>query len=315
MAKRIVSIGDLVLDLIMTVRLPVFPGEHQEPGTRRVEPGGAGNFTIAARHMGLAVSAAGTVGADGFGDVILEALHAEEVDTTCVVRVPGSTSTVVVVLTDPQSGEHTFIGSYGGGPPVPYPAALDGITARADAIFIQGYTLSEKRIVTMAFRAIEQAQRVPVYLDVGPFMEYVDARDITRIVHRSAVILMTEDEIPLVSGGRQGRDAWAYLLDQGPDLLVIKQGPAGCTVVGRDGMEQVPGFAVPVMDTVGAGDCFDAAFVAARLNGLSLWDSARLANGMGAAAVQRVGAGRSAPTCDDVLALVQASGDRIDFPC
>jgi sugar/nucleoside kinase (ribokinase family) len=121
--------------------------------------------------------------------------------------------------------------------------------------------------------------------------------------------------VPLVSQGRFGHDAYDSLLAQGPRILVIKQGPAGCTVITRDRLERVPGFQVPVVDMVGAGDCFDAAFLAGYLNGLSLWECGRLANAMGAAAVGKRGAGRNMPTCDEVMALLRQVGDRIDFPC
>jgi sugar/nucleoside kinase (ribokinase family) len=86
-------------------------------------------------------------------------------------------------------------------------------------------------------------------------------------------------------------------------------------VITQDRLERVPGFQVSVVDSVGAGDCFDAAFLAGYLNGLSLWECGRLANAMRAAAVGKVGAGRNTPTCDDVMTVLRQAGDRIDFPC
>ncbi len=315
MSKRIISVGDLVLDVVMPVRLPVEPGRHQDVTSRRIEPGGAGNFMIAARHMGLEVAAAGTVGADAFGAQILEMLRAEDVNTTHVVSVPGSTSTLVMVLTDQHSGEHTFVGSYGGGGEVPYPAGLDATIAQVDALFLQGYTLSEKRLVSMAFRAVERALAVgiPIYLDVGPFMAFVTPENVQRILTCASVLLLTEDEIPLVAGELTGEDAYEYLLSQGPRVLVIKQGAQGCTVVNPQGRQRVSGFQVPVVDTVGAGDCFDAAFLAGHLNRLPLWECGRLANAMGATTVQRMGAGRNAPTYAEVIALLKQAGDFIDL--
>ena len=317
MSRRIVSVGDLVLDVILPVRLPVLPGQHQDPGMRRMEPGGAGNVMIAARRMGLEVAAAGTVGADAFGAHILEALRAEGIDTTQVVTMPASTTTLVIVLTDQESGEHTFIGDYGQGPAVPYPPGLDALIAASAALFVQGYTLAERRIVPLALRAIERAAAsgVPLYLDVGPFMAFVVPAHVPWVVERAALVLMTEDEVPLVSGGLAGRAAYERLLAAGPQMLVIKQGAAGCAVITPGSEQRVPGFTVPVVDTVGAGDCFDAAFMAGHLSGLSPWACGRLANAMGAAAVQRMGAGRNAPSCADVLAILEQAGDRIAYRC
>lgn len=315
MTKRIVSVGDLVLDIILPVQLPIQPAHHQDTGTRRVEPGGAGNFIIAARRMGLEVSAVGAVGADPFGGLILDLLHSEGVDTTYVTSLPGSTSSLVVVLTDQQSSEHTFVGTYGDGPEIPYPAGLDQAITHTDALFIQGYTLSEKRMVPLAFRAVERAAaaHVPIYLDVGPFMAFVSPEDRAHIIEQVSVILMTEEEISLAADGRAGSDAVDYLLSHGPRALVVKQGPEGCTVMTRNSQEHVSGFRVSVVDTVGAGDCFDAAFVAGHLNGLSLWECGRLANAMGAATVQRMGAGRNAPAYSDVMEILRQAGEHINL--
>lgn len=317
MAGHVVSVGDLVLDIVLPVRLPVVGGEHQEPASRQVEPGGAANFLFAARHMGLHVSAAGAVGADVFGQLILDTLRAEGINTTHILAMPGSTTTLVIALADVTTGQHTFLGHYGTGEDVPYPTGLDATIAAADLLFVMGYTFAEKRVVPMALRALDRARQVgiPVYLDVGPFMAAVSPELVQHITARADLILMTEDEVGLVSEGRAGDEAYAYLMARGPHTLIVKQGASGCTVMTRDGQTHVPGYPAEVVDTIGAGDCFAAAFVAGRLNGLSLADAARLANAMGAATVQKAGAGRNAPTCAEVLAVLERAGERLDFRC
>ena len=323
MPEHIISVGDLVLDVILPVSLPVYPAQHQAPDLRRIEPGGAGNFMIAAHNMGLNVTAAGTVGTDLFGPAIIEPLRQAGIDTDCVVAVPGSTSTLVIVLTDHDTGEHVFIGHYGEGPEVPYPAGLDARIADAAGLFIGGYTLAEKRLLAMAFRALERAVETdtPIYLDIGPFLTLAPPDRVQWVLEHSAVVLATEDEVPLASAANGGHDGiaedamYAHLLTQGPEILVVKRGAYGCTIHTRDGWQQVPGFPAEVIDTVGPGDCFDAAFIAGLLHGLDLRQCGRLANAMGAAAVGRVGAGTHAPTCADVMAILEQAGERIEFPC
>ncbi|NLX08835.1 MAG: carbohydrate kinase family protein [Chloroflexi bacterium] len=317
MGQQVICIGDLVLDMIVPVGLPVLPAQHQITGRVRLEPGGAGNFMVAARRMGLDVAAVAAVGDDFFGGQIVEMLRQEGIDTRDVSAVPGSTSTVVLALTDLDSGQHVFLGQYGEGPDAPYPDHLDARIGAADAVFVPGYSLTEARIVPLALRALERAVAagVPIYFDVGPFMVHSPAERTAWVVQHSRVLLLTEDEIPLVSAGRQGDAALDHLLALGPETLVIKQGPAGCTVVTREARVPVPGYPAQVVDTVGAGDCFDGAFIAGRLRGLSLIDAARLANAMGAAAVMKTGAGRNAPTCREVLAVLEQNGEKLDFAC
>jgi sugar/nucleoside kinase (ribokinase family) len=316
MAKHVISIGDLVLDIIIPVRFPIRGGEHQIPADRRTEPGGSANFMIAARNLGLEITAAGAVGADVYGELILTALRARGVDVSHISVTPGSMSTIVITLTDRQSGEHVFLGHYGEGPEVPYSEGLDAKIEQADAVFLSGYTLVEKRIVPMVLRAVEHAHelRKPIYMDVGPLLTIADRDRVKWVLERTFMLFLTEEEVPLVTKGLSYQEAYAELLLQGPTFAVVKRGPQGCVIVTRDCWYEVPAFQVEqVVDTVGAGDNFDAAFMAGMLNGLEARASALLANAMGAANTQKVGAGTNSPTRAEVMAILEAAGERIDF--
>jgi ribokinase len=316
MTKRIVSIGDLVLDIIMPVRLPIRGGEHQNLPDRRTEPGGSANFIVAARHLGLAVSAAGAVGDDAYGAQILAPLRERGVDLSSVVVTPGSTSTIVITLTDRQSGEHVFLGHYGEGPEIPYPKELDAKIDQADALFLSGYTLVEKRIVPMTLRAIDYAHKrdKPITMDVGPLFKLADELHVKWVLKHVYLLFLTADEASLVT--KHDERAYADLLLEGPKFAVVKAGAQGCMIVTRDGWFQVPAFKMDhVVDTVGAGDTFDAAFVAGLINGLEMRECALLANAMGAASTQKVGAGTNAPTCAEVMAVLEKAGEKINFTC
>ena len=91
-------------------------------------------------------------------------------------------------------------------------------------------------------------------------------------------------------------------------VVVVKRGGHGCTVFAPGERIDAPGLPVQVIDTVGAGDCFDAAFIYGRCVGMGIAQAAALANGMGAACVQKVAAGRNAPTRDEVAAVLRAHG-------
>ena len=318
MAKHIVSIGDLVLDIIMPARFPIRSGEHQNLTSRGIEPGGSANFMIAARNLGLDVSAAGTVGDDVYGTQILAPLRAHGVDVTNVVVSPGSTSTLVITLTDTQNGEHVFLGNLGEGPDIPYPAGLDATIERADALFLSGYTLVEKRIVALTLRAVDYAQRLgkPIYMDVGPLFKLADEEHVKWVLKHVHLLLLTADEASLVTDETHYEQAYADLLLEGPTYAIVKMGPQGCLIVTRDWWFQVPAFPVDhVVDTVGAGDTFDAAFMAGLLNGLEMRACALLANAMGAASTMKVGAGTNAPTCAEVMAVLDKAGEKVDFTC
>jgi sugar/nucleoside kinase (ribokinase family) len=313
--KHIVSVGDLVVDLIFPVSLPIMAGEHQDVGGNKVEPGGACNIMIAAARIGAQVSAIGAVGTDPFGTSLLQMLRDEGIDVRGVDAPPDNKTTTVLVLSDVTTHQHTFIGHYEGGSDAPYSQIVDEIVLSADALLIQGYSLYEQRVAGMVAQAMERAKaaNIPVYFDAGPTLHIVSPDRIDWAVGNTDVVLMTEDEIAGVSGGRRGEAAFRYLLGRGVSMLVVKQGERGCTVIQQGYSEQFEGFQVPVVDTVGAGDSFDAGFITAQLSGHSIPESAAMANAMGAASVQKLGAGRSVPTCKDVNTILKPTG--LQFSC
>ena len=73
--KRLVTVGDLVLDLVVDARLPLHPDQHQTAKRLQFEAGGACTTILAARRMGLDVAALGTVGDDLQGRMLLDILR------------------------------------------------------------------------------------------------------------------------------------------------------------------------------------------------------------------------------------------------
>jgi ribokinase len=61
-----------------------------------------------------------------------------------------------------------------------------------------------------------------------------------------------------------------------------------------------PAFKVQVVDTVGAGDCFNGAFAVALLEGKDPWAAARFASAAAAISVTRKGAQASMPSRNEV---------------
>ncbi|MEZ4666342.1 MAG: carbohydrate kinase family protein [Anaerolineae bacterium] len=310
MTMHVVSLGDLVVDLIAPIKLPVMPFDHQESGGAVPEPGGSGNFMILGARLGMQVSSIGTVGDDLFGRFLCDNLSSEGVNIAGIVRVPDANSTLVLDLIDRESGQHVFIGSSSKAAPVEYTPLMNEIIGSAGAVFLQGYTLLEKANTIITPKAIDAAKQrgIPVYFDVGPTVRHTAIEELDKVIQQTDVVMMTEDEVPLAAHGQSGKSAYEWLLSQGPHTLVVKQGKRGCTIVQSDGHQAVPGFAVPVVDTVGAGDCFDAAFIYARLAGQGWVDTARFANAIGAASVQKLGAGRNVPTCEEMNAVFQQNG-------
>ena len=316
--KYLVTVGDLVVDIVLDAVLPLHANQHQTATRLRFEAGGACTTILAARKMGLDVAALGTVGDDLQGRMLLEILDDAAVDTSALLIPPGSTTTTVLALTDAARGEHVFLGHYGEGADIEFTDAAEKRLGASDAVFIPGYTLAEARLSPLVAGVCDwlAKQDGRLYFDVGPFARHLSPAQIDQILSLCHVLLLTEDEIPYVTEGALGVTACQRLCRRyAPLTIALKLGAAGCRLISRDLDLVCPGFAVDVVDTVGAGDAFAGAYIWADLNGYSPRACGAIANAMGAASVANAGAGASVPSSADVQSLLDRENTGINLSC
>ena len=115
------------------------------------------------------------------------------------------------------------------------------------------------------------------------------------------VLLPNRAEAVALGGDDDPRVAAAGLAACGP-LTVVKDGPAGAWAVSRDGeIAEFTGTLRPAVDTTGAGDTFDAAFLDAWLDAVPLSDALARAVAAGARSVGAVGGTAGQPTRDQIV--------------
>ena len=311
----VTSIGDLVVDIVIKIpSLPVEADRHQMVQRIQIEPGGAGNFLIAGARLGLKMVSFGAVGADPYGEAMLDILAGEGVDIEKVECQRDGTTTTVFVMAD-KEGQHVYLGQYGVGPKVPFTECCKTAISKGDALQTWGYTLEEKRLARMMLDAMVYArlQGIMVFFDPGPQIVTTDPSLRAEALANCDAILLTEDEIPYFCEGMEGVEAGRNLLTKGPDLVCVKLGEKGCIIYTEEETVKHPGFPVAVRDTSAAGDSFDAAFIYAYLNGWEMAEVAAFANAMGAAKVQKFGSGRQVPTAAEVREVLNKFDVRVPF--
>ena len=84
--------------------------------------------------------------------------------------------------------------------------------------------------------------------------------------------------------------------------MCVTRGSGGCVLLTGDDFIEAPGYGVTVVDTVGAGDAFAAAFLHGLGSGWPAWQVADFANRVGALVTARAGAVPSW-TMDEIKAL------------
>jgi len=301
MAKRIVVVGSINLDLVAaTDRIPI-AGETVRGFSFRTFPGGKGaNQAVAAARLDGSVSMIGRLGSDAFGVELRDSLEKSNVNTEAVQIVSGS-SGVALITTDPQ-GENA-ITVVAGANAYLSPSSLD---TNIELIRSAGILLTQLEIpleTVEHLAAIAAQEGVPLVLDPAPARALPPS-----LLKRVEWLTPNETETSVLTGTGPGElshesieDAANTLLDRGSRNVILKLGDRGCYVALSDGTRQLlPAYSVKPVDTTAAGDAFNGAFAVALMNRQGPLESASWASAVAAISVTRPGAQASMPTAAEV---------------
>ena len=305
----ITVLGDLIADF--SLRIPAFPvqaGDMTHVNYMELGPGGATNVAIMLRRFGEQVACLGEIGGDEFGEIVREGLQQEGVDTSAIVVTAEGETPVAGVVVD-KAGEPAYLGYRG-------QLAIRSLTpewkttiAASKAFFADGWADHEDvpRIILAGLKAARQAG-ARTFFDPGPGNPQYDLDWHIDALKHVDVLLATEAEANRLTGLSDPLNAALALLDQGPGLIVVKRGVAGCVLFSNDGVQIAPGFPVEARDATGAGDSLDAAVIHGCLREMDLEDLGTIANATGAAKVQKLGTGHNMPTLQEVRTVLERFG-------
>jgi sugar/nucleoside kinase (ribokinase family) len=117
------------------------------------------------------------------------------------------------------------------------------------------------------------------------------------LLDETTILFVNAEEAKRIAGTGDVETAARALSTAGAALVVVKLGAEGAVALGSDGViVRSHGFVVEEVDSVGAGDSFDAGFLTAHLVGRPVEEALRLANACGALSLRGVGGIAAQPT-------------------
>ena len=270
--------------------------------------GFAGNVATGLARLGVAVSIVSAVGEDGHGQFVRRFLTEEGVD----VRWLGTHPTLRTALAfceawPPDNFPITFYRE----PTCPdweirfQDLPLDEI-ADAPLVFVTGTGLAREPSRTAVLGVLERrVGKAHTVFD----LDWRASLWVGREAEYSALAQIGARLADVVIGGDGEFRAAGLSPDQalalGARIAIAKHGPDGVSAHTPDGGEQrVPGLAVPVVNGLGAGDAFGAAFGAGLLAGLPLVEAIRRGNAAGAIVATRLSCSTAMPHVDEVDAVL-----------
>ncbi|KPC80254.1 sugar kinase [Streptomyces sp. NRRL S-4] len=298
-AARTATADVVCLGESMVTFLPSQPGRLADvPSFGRGIGGAESNVACALAAAGHRAKWVGRVGADGFGDHLVDTITGYGVDTSAVRRDPDRPTGIYFRTATDRATDTHEVAYYRAGSAasamspdnVPYedllPARvlhLSGITAALSAdclALLHDLTAPRDARPLISF---DVNHRPGLWRDgaAGPEV-------LLDLARRCDLVFVGEDEAEEAWGVR-GAEAIRAALPE-PGVLVVKRGAQGVTVFSRtddspesDTVTGVPSLRVDVVAAVGAGDAFAAGFLSATLRDLPVRDRARHGHLMAAA--------------------------------
>jgi ribokinase len=308
MSGRVIVVGSVNVDLVVTaVRLPG-PGQTVTGGTFARHPGGkGGNQAVAAARLGRATFLIGAVGDDAFGAEARGALAAEGVDVSGLVSVLGQPTGVALILVD-ATGENLISVASGANAmvdPAIVGAALDRLgELEGDVVLVN------REIPTAAVEAALAAARragATTILNPAP-ADGISAAELEAV----DILTPNRGEVAACAGGSGNETIEALarrLVASGvARAVVVTLGRDGALLVPADGaFIHVEGHTIRAIDSTGAGDTFSGALAVGIAEGRPIEEAVRRANVAAALSTTVPGARTGMPTLQTLKNAVEAA--------
>jgi len=289
---------------ILAIGEPLYELALQGDGTFLSGFGGdTSNCAIAATRHGAKAAYMTIVGSDYFGDALIDLWRKEGVDATSVKRHQSAPTGIYFVFRKP--GGHEFVYRRQGSAasmmgPSDVPSDLiksskvlhvsgisQAISASAEACVLEAVRLAKANGVLVSYD--------PNYRAKLWSLEKAKAV-ISRTMASADIVLPSIDDMQALFGVKTPSDAIDLCLGLGAKIMAMTLGREGSIVADAKSRATFPALAVEPIDTTGAGDAFDGAFLTEFLRSQDLMLAGRYATIAASLSTLRLGAVAGLPT-------------------
>ena len=264
----IIVFGSIAMDIVQSVKYLPRPGETVLTADYAMLPGGKGaNQALAAARAGAAVRFIASVGKDDFGQRALANLGQAGIDIKAVARRDRPTACATISVD--RDGENQIVVSSG--------ANLATVAGQLNPdegdLVLQQMEIPLPEILSGIDLA--HARGAKTILNAAPFQSTPAAAlaKLDVLIVNEIEARMLADDLGLDATDLAG--ACAKVQERFTTTVVLTLGPDGAMAFAQDQAFQAGVLPIQALDTVGAGDAFVGAFVAAMAADLSLEDCLR----------------------------------------
>ena len=296
----ILSFGNPNIDLVFGVeQVPLVDQKCLGRRLGTFAGGTTANVACAAGCLGARTCVYGQIGDDLEGVFLKAEFERFSVSTEHLQVVPGARSSAAIIMVD-GTGEKALI--YVPMAERPWGESLPvNLFSQSRVIYTMPYEI--RTFAKVAQLAHQQGADVVIDVEtaMAPNVDRLNA-----LLGLSDVVFFSETSFRAVLGLPPTIDLMRQLLRRGPRAVVVTLGARGALAVTHDAAVEQPGFPAKVVDTTGAGDCFNGALLAATLEGQSLQRAMRFACAAASISTSAIGARSMLPDRKTIASLLQS---------
>jgi sugar/nucleoside kinase (ribokinase family) len=291
-------VGDCNPDLVLC-------GGDVEPAFGQIERvvengeltiGGSGAIaSCGAVRLGLRAGLVSIVGADPLGRFMLDALGERGVDVSGVVVRPDARTGISVVLV--RGSDRAILTALGTISELTADLVDRQLLHAARHVHFSSYFLHHA-LRPGLLGLLQEARSAGASTSIDPNWDPSEEWDggLLDLLEEITILFVNAEEARRIAAVADVEEAARTLSRGGSVLVVVKLGAEGALAVDGGKVIRSAAAAVEEVDSIGAGDSFDAGFLAGHLAGRSLEESLRLANACGALSMRAAGGTAAQPT-------------------
>lgn len=269
MKNYVVGIGEALWD--------IFPGGKQLGGA-------PANFAYHVSQFGFHGLAVSAVGHDPLGAEMLEVFAAKGLDSL-IAEVPFQTGYVDIEVDAEGIPQYIFADNTAWDN-IPFAPELEEIACNTRVVCFGSLAQRgevSRNTISRFLDKMPKSEETLIVFDVNLRQDFYSAKIISSSLMRCNVLKINDEELPVVSrllgyDNVDFRSACRRIMsDYGLRLIILTCGVNGSYVFSADGESYIPTPQVEVVDTVGAGDSFTAAFIASLLSGKTISEAHEIA--------------------------------------
>lgn len=246
-------------------------------------------FIDTAARLGHKCGIISGVGRDDFGKCILDRLEKDGVDISQVLIDPEN-STGCAFVTYFEDGSRKFIFHLGNTPAAAAKAPDEAVLKDTIYFHVMGCSLFAKlEFAQEILKTVKMAKKAGAKISFDPNIrkELMGDEQVVEIVNEilsyTNVFLPGLEELMMLTGKKTEESAVRACFEmKNMDILVIKKGSKGSSVYTRKEIISAGVYKINAIDSTGAGDSFDGAFICGLIEGRPLSEVIRMASAAGA---------------------------------